>query len=150
MTISVNKGEKMKSKKGFIILVIGAFVVGMAMCVSADEERQEIQITSIEAEENQEDWLIAPTPDEYLDDSSDSEIEDMLISPSPENEELVIAPSPAENDDYDVHILDNNGKAEGCIGGETNNAGLQSIGLLGIVCALGFILLIRSRREKID
>ena len=148
MTISVNKGEKMKSKKGFIILVIGAFVVGMAMCVSADEERQEIQITSIE-EENQEDWLIAPTPDEYLDDTSDSEIEDMLISPSPENEELVIAPSPAENDDYDVHILDNNGKAEGCIGGETNNAGLQSIGLLGIVCALGCILLV-GRRKKID
>jgi hypothetical protein len=139
----------MKSKKGFIILVTGAFVVGMAMCVSADEERSEIQINSVEAEENQEDWLIAPTPDEYLDDTSSGENEDMLISPSPEDEEWVIAPNPDENDNFDVQILDSSGKAEGRISGETNNAGLQIIGLLGIIGALSCILLIRSRK-KID
>ncbi len=139
----------MKSKKGFIILVIGAFVVGMAMCVSADEERSEIKITSVEAEENQEDWLIAPTPDEYLDDTSSGENEDMLISPSPEDEGWVIAPNPDGDDNFDVQILDSSGKAEGRISGETNNAGLQIIGLLGIIGALGCILLVRSRK-KID
>ncbi|MBN2603206.1 MAG: hypothetical protein JXA91_03630 [Candidatus Thermoplasmatota archaeon] len=139
----------MKSKKGFIILVIGAFVIGMAMCVSADEERQEIQITSVEAEENQEDWLIAPTPDEYLDDTSNGESEDILISPTPENEELIIAPNPAENDDYDVYILDGNNKAEGCASGEIFSTGLQSIGLLGVIGALVCIVLVRSRK-KID
>lgn len=139
----------MKSKKGFIILVIGAFVVGMAMCVTADEERSEIQITSFETEENQEDWLIAPTPDEYLDDTSSGENDDMLISPSPEDGEWVIAPNPDGDNNFDVQILDSSGKAEGRISGETNNAGLQIIGILGIIGALGCILLVRSRK-KID
>jgi len=141
----------MNSNKGLILFVKVAVVIGMATSVTA-EELPEIQTTSIEleAKENQEDLVIAPGPDKGLDhDVSNGERGDLIIAPLPEDEELIIAPNPAENGDYDVYILDDNGKAEGCVSGETYNAGLQSIGLLGIVCALGCILLV-GRRKKID
>jgi len=64
-------------KRYSIIIIFGAAVIAITISASAEEERTEIGTEEIE-------------------------IEDLLISPAPETEELVIAPSPDESVEHEA------------------------------------------------
>ena len=119
----------MNAKKGLLVILIGAFVMGAITNVSADEIHPDMD-TTIGIEDTEDSWEDQP----FWDD------------PNVKGGDLIIAPAPNEDEqDEELDILP--GKTESTDENVVMNTGLPVVGVIGTIGILGTALILIKKRK---